>query len=46
VELAGDVIWLPSIPLEHMNEPQKLSVIDSQVKQLLVLFTQKWHENQ
>jgi hypothetical protein len=44
-ELAGDVIWLPSIPLEHMNESQKLSVIDSQVKQLLDLFTQKWHEN-
>jgi hypothetical protein len=44
-ELTGTVIWLPSIPLEHMNESQKLSVIDSQVKQLLDLFTQKWHKN-
>lgn len=44
-ELSGTVIWLPSIPLEHMNESQKLSVIDSQVKQLLDLFTQKWHKN-
>lgn len=44
-ELTGTVIWLPSIPLEHMSESQKLSVIDSQVKQLLDLFTQKWHKN-
>lgn len=43
-ELNGTVIWLPSIPLEHMNDTQKLAVIDSQVKQLLGLFTQKWHE--
>jgi hypothetical protein len=45
-ELKGTVIWLPTIPLEHMNDTQKLAVIDSQVKQLLGLFTQKWHENQ
>jgi hypothetical protein len=43
-DLAGTVIWLPSIPLEYMNESQKLAVVDSQVKQLLDLFTQKWHE--
>ncbi|MBT2733312.1 YpiF family protein [Neobacillus sp. C211] len=45
-ELHGTVIWLPSIPLEHLDDSQKIGVIDSQVKQLLVLFTQKWHENQ
>ncbi|GHH98194.1 YpiF family protein [Neobacillus kokaensis] len=45
-QLEGSVIWLPSIPLEHMNDPQKLTMIDSQVKQLLTLFTQKWHENE
>jgi hypothetical protein len=44
--LTGTVIWLPSIPLEHMNDSQKMAVVDSQVKQLLELFTQKWHENQ
>ncbi|MEH7075199.1 YpiF family protein [Neobacillus drentensis] len=44
--LAGSVIWLPSIPLEHMSDSQKLAVVDSQVKQLLNLFTQKWHENE
>jgi hypothetical protein len=44
--LAGSLIWIPSIPLEGMNETQKLSIIDSQVKQLLILFTRKWHENE
>ncbi|MCM2531834.1 YpiF family protein [Neobacillus pocheonensis] len=42
--LTGSLIWIPSIPLEHMNESQKMSIIDSQVKQLLNLFTRKWHE--
>ncbi|MED4204205.1 YpiF family protein [Neobacillus mesonae] len=45
-ELKGSLIWIPAIPLEHMNDSQKLPVIDSQVKQLLTLFTQKWHENE
>jgi hypothetical protein len=45
-ELTGTVIWLPSIPLEHMDDTQKLAVIDSQVKQLLDVFTQKWRENE
>jgi hypothetical protein len=44
-ELKGSLIWLPSLPLEHLNESQKISMIESQVKQLLTLFTQKWHEN-
>jgi hypothetical protein len=44
-ELTGSLIWLPSLPLEHLNDSQKISMIESQVKQLLSLFTQKWHEN-
>lgn len=43
-ELDGAVIWVPSIPLEQMNDSQKLKMMDSQVKQLLTLFTQKWHQ--
>jgi hypothetical protein len=45
VKLNGSVIWIPSLPLESMEETQKVSLVDSQVKQLLSLFTQKWHEN-
>ncbi|MEH7276791.1 YpiF family protein [Neobacillus vireti] len=44
-KLTGPLIWLPSLPLEHLNDSQKVSMIESQVKQLLSLFTQKWHEN-
>ncbi|WHZ01533.1 YpiF family protein [Neobacillus sp. YX16] len=44
-ELIGSLIWLPSLPLEHLNDQQKISMIESQVKQLLSLFTQKWQEN-
>jgi hypothetical protein len=34
-ELTGSLIWLPSLPLEHLNDSQKISMIESQVKQLL-----------
>jgi hypothetical protein len=43
--LKGTVIWLPSMPFEGMNDSQKMTVIDRQVKQLLTIFTRKWHEN-
>lgn len=43
-KLSGTLIWLPSLPLEHINESQKIAMIESQVKQILSLFTQKWHE--
>ena len=42
----GSVIWLPALPLEFMDDIQKMPLIDSQVKQLLNLFTQKWHESE
>lgn len=45
-DLAGALIWLPSIPLEHMQEHQKVSIVEDQVKQLMGLFTQKWNENE
>jgi hypothetical protein len=44
-DLTGSLIWLPSLPLEQLNDQQKISLIESQVKQLLSLFTQKWQEN-
>ena len=42
----GSVIGLPALPLQLMDDVQKMSLIDSQVKQLLNLFTQKWHESE
>lgn len=43
-KVSGSIIWVPSIPLEQMNDSQKLKMIDSQTKQLLALFTNKWNE--
>ncbi|WP_462412025.1 YpiF family protein [Neobacillus sp. Marseille-QA0830] len=42
----GSFIWLPVIPLETMNDGQKMTLVDSQVSQLMPLFTQKWRGNQ
>ncbi|WP_313798503.1 YpiF family protein [Cytobacillus sp.] len=41
-QFAGGLIWLPSLPLEHMDEQYKNTILDDQVKQLLNLFMQKW----
>lgn len=42
-QLSGSLIWLPALPLEHMDDKQKNSILMDQVKQLVNLFTQKWH---
>jgi hypothetical protein len=44
--LTGSLIWIPSIPLETMDDSQKMTVIEGQVKQMLNLFTQKWFEKE
>ncbi len=43
-ELSGNLLWLPSLSLEHMQEQQKVAIVEDQVKQLLSLFTEKWQE--
>ncbi|PWW30347.1 uncharacterized protein DUF2487 [Cytobacillus oceanisediminis] len=44
--LEGGLIWLPSLPLEHMDENYKNSILEDQVKQLLTLFVQKWQNGE
>lgn len=41
-EMSGTLLWLPSLPLEHIQDQQKVSIVEDQVKQLLSLFTEKW----
>jgi hypothetical protein len=43
-QVSGTVLWLPSLPLEHMQEQQKVSIVEDQVKQLLSIFTEKWKQ--
>ncbi|KIL44192.1 YpiF family protein [Jeotgalibacillus soli] len=38
----AEVIWLPTVPLEHMDEPYKRTIIEDQVKQLVTTIVQKW----
>ncbi|AIE60535.1 YpiF family protein [Bacillus methanolicus] len=45
-DLNGPLIWLPSLPLENMDEQYKTSILEEQVKQLLNIFIQKWRENE
>ncbi len=45
-ELNGTLIWLPSLPAGQMADSQKVAMMESQVKQLLSLFTLKWHGNE
>ncbi|WP_438318467.1 YpiF family protein [Sporosarcina sp. FA9] len=45
VEMDGQVIWLPPIPLENMDKQLKQSVIEDQLKQVLPKFTLKWSES-
>lgn len=42
--LDGSLVWIPSVPLENMNDVQKMSIIDSQIRQLFHLLTEKWSE--
>lgn len=41
-ELEGMLIWLPTIPLEHMETSYKRDVIADQLKQLIPIMTNKW----
>lgn len=40
--LQGSLIWLPYLPLEHMDENYRNSILDDQVKQMINLFIKKW----
>ncbi|MGG1631300.1 YpiF family protein [Rossellomorea sp. NRS-1567] len=44
-ELNDRLIWVPSIPLEHLDEQYKHSIMEDQVKQLLNVIVQKWQKN-
>lgn len=45
IELAGELIWLPSIPLESMDKQLRQSIIEDQLRQVLPVLTKKWSES-
>lgn len=45
-KLSGSVIWLPYLPLEHMDENYRNSILEDQVKQMINLFIKKWQKDE
>ncbi|HEY4552764.1 MAG TPA: YpiF family protein [Bacillaceae bacterium] len=41
-KVKGSLLWLPSVPFEHMEDQYKHSIIESQVKQLLAEIVRHW----
>ncbi|MFC0559897.1 YpiF family protein [Halalkalibacter alkalisediminis] len=41
-DLDGMLLWLPTIPLEHMEANYKQDVITDQIKQIMPIMTNKW----
>ena len=41
-DLGGMLMWLPSIPLEHMELQYKRDVISDQIKQIIPILINKW----
>jgi hypothetical protein len=44
LEGAGNVIWLPAIPTENMDQSFKLSVMEDQLRQVLPVFIKEWSQ--
>jgi hypothetical protein len=41
-DLPGALLWLPSLPLEHMDEKYKQQIVTDQTSQLMNLLIAKW----
>ncbi|WP_044748068.1 YpiF family protein [Bacillus alveayuensis] len=41
-DLPGALLWLPSLPLEHMDEKYKQQIVTDQTSQLMNLLVAKW----
>lgn len=42
IDIQEKVLWLPSIPIENMDDRLKQSILEDQLKQLLPRFTEEW----
>ncbi|KKB37646.1 YpiF family protein [Bacillus thermotolerans] len=43
-KLDGTLIWVPSVPLEHMEPSYKYSLIEEQAKQFINIIAHKWQQ--
>ncbi|QCR32175.1 YpiF family protein [Lysinibacillus sp. SGAir0095] len=40
-----DVIWLPAIPIESMDQGVKKTILEEQLKQIIPILTSKWFQS-
>ncbi|WLR53082.1 YpiF family protein [Bacillus tianshenii] len=45
-DLDGNLVWMPSLTLEHVGEKAKLKMIQEQVEQMMPLFMTEWKKSQ
>lgn len=45
-QLHDHLIWIEAISFDNLENSQKISIINSQVKQIQAIFTQKWLKNE
>jgi Protein of unknown function (DUF2487) len=43
-ELKGNLVWLPTVPLEHMDDNLKKKLLQDQVEQILNILLQSWNK--
>jgi hypothetical protein len=41
-KMQDTLLWIPSIPLEHLDQKYKMEVLSNQIKQMLPIMTNKW----
>ncbi|WP_270179040.1 YpiF family protein [Alkalihalobacillus sp. CinArs1] len=44
-QLSSGLLWMPAIPLEHMDEQYKVETVSAQIKQVLQFVTNKWQSS-
>jgi hypothetical protein len=42
IDSLENLLWLPAIPIEHMDQKFRNSVMEDQLRQVLPLFTKEW----
>lgn len=44
IQMEGEIIWLPSIPLESMEPSLRQTIMEDQLRQVLPRLTEKWSQ--
>lgn len=45
-EMKDTLLWIPSIPLEHLDQKFKVETVTNQIKQIFPMITNKWQKKE